>query len=231
MVLVICRSPLVHVEVDSNLSFSPLSRHHLIFEPSGQHSIPWFHYVAFTAPARLAQTPHNLLCGFFTTFTKSSTESPPSRQWGCNLQEQQSWQRSLDVPPSASRSHRWCHGLGTLNHSRNLKQCMWVRMFGKLKCAQCMLGMAKRELLHMSTPSIHIFSNTNSCYGHFPPFCALADGLRPMVGRSAPPVTTTFHSKRWQSHHINRHVNGPSTMIGRSASQYSDLSDLCPIWL
>jgi hypothetical protein len=36
VVSVICRSPLIHVEVDFKLSLAPLSRHDLIFEPSGQ---------------------------------------------------------------------------------------------------------------------------------------------------------------------------------------------------
>jgi hypothetical protein len=36
VVSVICRSPLIHVEVDFMLSLAPLSRHGLIFELSGQ---------------------------------------------------------------------------------------------------------------------------------------------------------------------------------------------------
>jgi hypothetical protein len=36
VVSVICRSPLIHVEVDFKLSLAHLSRHGLIFEPSGQ---------------------------------------------------------------------------------------------------------------------------------------------------------------------------------------------------
>jgi hypothetical protein len=36
VVSVICRSPLIHVEVDFKLSLAPLSRRGLIFEPSGQ---------------------------------------------------------------------------------------------------------------------------------------------------------------------------------------------------
>jgi hypothetical protein len=34
VVSVICRSPLIHVEVDFKLSLAPLSRHGLIFESS-----------------------------------------------------------------------------------------------------------------------------------------------------------------------------------------------------
>lgn len=36
VVSVICRSPLIHVEVDLMNSLAPLSRPRLIFEPSGQ---------------------------------------------------------------------------------------------------------------------------------------------------------------------------------------------------
>jgi hypothetical protein len=36
VVSVICQSPLIHVEVDFKFSLAPLSRHGLIFEPSGQ---------------------------------------------------------------------------------------------------------------------------------------------------------------------------------------------------
>jgi hypothetical protein len=36
VVSVICRSPLIHVEVDFKLSLAPLSRRGLIFEPSEQ---------------------------------------------------------------------------------------------------------------------------------------------------------------------------------------------------
>jgi hypothetical protein len=54
VVSVICRSPLIHVEVDFKLSLAPLSRHGLIFEPSGQEITQYLisTSVAFAAPAR-----------------------------------------------------------------------------------------------------------------------------------------------------------------------------------
>jgi hypothetical protein len=54
VVSVICRSPLIHVEVDFKLSLAPLSRHGLIFEPSGQEIIQYLDStnVTFAAPAR-----------------------------------------------------------------------------------------------------------------------------------------------------------------------------------
>ena len=54
MVSVICRSPLIHVEVDFKLSLAPLSRCGLIFEPSGQEITQYLvpTSVAFAAPAR-----------------------------------------------------------------------------------------------------------------------------------------------------------------------------------
>jgi hypothetical protein len=54
VVSVICRSPLIHVEVDFKLSLTPLSRHDLIFEPSGQAITQYLDStnVTFAAPAR-----------------------------------------------------------------------------------------------------------------------------------------------------------------------------------
>jgi hypothetical protein len=54
VVSMICRSPLIHVEVDFELSLAPLSRHGLIFEPSGQKIIQYLvsTHVTFAAPAR-----------------------------------------------------------------------------------------------------------------------------------------------------------------------------------
>jgi hypothetical protein len=51
---VICRSPLIHVEVDFKLSLAPLSRCGLIFEPSEQEISQYLisTSVAFAAPAR-----------------------------------------------------------------------------------------------------------------------------------------------------------------------------------
>jgi hypothetical protein len=54
VVSVICRSSLIHVEVDFKLSLAPLSRHGLIFELSGQEITQYLDNtnVTFAAPAR-----------------------------------------------------------------------------------------------------------------------------------------------------------------------------------
>jgi hypothetical protein len=54
VVSVICRSPLIHVEVDFKLSLAPLSRCGLIFEPSGQEIAQYLNStsIAFAAPVR-----------------------------------------------------------------------------------------------------------------------------------------------------------------------------------
>jgi hypothetical protein len=54
LVSVICRSPLIHVEVDFKLSLAPLSQRGLIFELSGQEISQYLvsTIVAFAAPAR-----------------------------------------------------------------------------------------------------------------------------------------------------------------------------------
>jgi hypothetical protein len=56
MVSVICRSPLIHVEVEFKLSLAPLSRHDLILEPSGQEVTQYLDStsVSFAASARWA---------------------------------------------------------------------------------------------------------------------------------------------------------------------------------
>jgi hypothetical protein len=73
VVSVICRSPLIHVEVEIKLSLAPLSRHGLIFEPSGQELTQYLDStsVAFDALARWARTPHNQSRGSSTIFTES----------------------------------------------------------------------------------------------------------------------------------------------------------------
>jgi hypothetical protein len=54
VVWVICRSPLIHIEMDFKLSLAPLLRRGLIFEPSGQEITQHLDStsVAFAAPAR-----------------------------------------------------------------------------------------------------------------------------------------------------------------------------------
>jgi hypothetical protein len=54
VVSVICRSPLIHVEVDFKLLLAPLSRYGLIFETSGQEITQYLDStnVTFAAPAR-----------------------------------------------------------------------------------------------------------------------------------------------------------------------------------
>jgi hypothetical protein len=54
VVSVICQSPLIHVEVDFEHLLAPLSRHSLIFEPSGQEITQHLDStnVTFAAPVR-----------------------------------------------------------------------------------------------------------------------------------------------------------------------------------
>jgi hypothetical protein len=54
VVSVVCRSPLIHVEMDFELSLAPLSRRGLIFEPSGQEITQYLisTNVTFAAPTR-----------------------------------------------------------------------------------------------------------------------------------------------------------------------------------
>jgi hypothetical protein len=110
VVLVICRSPLIHVEVEFNLSLAPLSRHGLIFEPSGQELTQYLDStsVTFAAPARWAWTPHNQHCGSSTIFTESSTETTPKPSRRRQPPRVTSRWCLPSVPPSASKDHKGC---------------------------------------------------------------------------------------------------------------------------
>lgn len=110
VVLVICRSPLIHVEVEFKLSLAPLPRHGLIFEPSGQELTQYLDFtsVAFAAPARWARTPHNQSRGSSTIFTESSTETTPEPSRRQQPLRVTSWWRLPGVPPSASKDHNEC---------------------------------------------------------------------------------------------------------------------------
>jgi hypothetical protein len=110
LVSMICRSPLIHVEVEFKLSLAPLSRHDLIFEPSGQELTQYLDStcIAFAAPARWAWTPHNQHRGSSTIFTESSTETTPEPSRRRQPPRVTSRWRSPGVPPSASKDHKWC---------------------------------------------------------------------------------------------------------------------------
>jgi hypothetical protein len=108
VVSVICRSPLIHVEVEFKPSLASLSRHNLIFYPNGQKLTQYLDFtsVAFVAPARWARTPHNQHHGWSTIFTESSTETTlePSRRR--QPPRVTSRRRLPDVPSSASKDHK-----------------------------------------------------------------------------------------------------------------------------
>jgi hypothetical protein len=110
VVSVICRSSLIHVEVEFKLSLAPLSRHDLIFQPSGQELAQYLDStsVTFAAPTRWARTPHNQHCDFSTICAESSTEttSEPSRRRQ-PLRVTSRWCLP-GVPPSASKDHNGC---------------------------------------------------------------------------------------------------------------------------
>jgi hypothetical protein len=107
---VICRSPLIHVEVEFKLSLAPLSRRDLIFEPCGQELIQYLDStsVAFAAPARWVWTPHNQHRGSSIIFTESSTETTPEPSRRRQPPRVTSRWRLPGVPPSASKDHNGC---------------------------------------------------------------------------------------------------------------------------
>jgi hypothetical protein len=152
VVSVICWSPIIHIEVEFKLSLAPLSRHDLIFEPSGQELTQYLDFtsVTFTAPTRWARTPHDQHRGSSTIFTESSTETTPEpsrRQQPPRVTSR--WCLPI-VPPSVSKDQMDISALGPLNHSLecNLKQRVWEFKLEDHKWAQCVLWMAKRALTH-----------------------------------------------------------------------------------
>jgi hypothetical protein len=129
MVSVICRSPLIHVEVEFKLSLAPLSRLCLIFEPSGQGLTQYLDStsIAFATPTRWARTPHNQHRGSSTIFTESTIETTPepsrrrqpprvTRQW-----------LLPDVPLVPQKITMDANALEALSHwlECNLKQRVW----------------------------------------------------------------------------------------------------------
>jgi hypothetical protein len=133
VVSVICRSPLIHVEVEFKLSLAPLPRHNLIFEPSGQELTQYLNStsVAFAAPARWARIPHNQSRGSSTIFTERLTETTPepSRRWQPSRVTSR-W-RLPSVPPSASKDHNECKctrvsQLLTRMRSQSTSVSIWV---------------------------------------------------------------------------------------------------------
>jgi hypothetical protein len=110
VVSVICWSPLIHVEVEFKISLALLSRHGLIFEPSGQEltQYPDSTSVAFAAPTRWAWTPHNQHRGSSTIFMENSTETTPEPSRRRKPPRVTSRWRLPGVSPSASKDHKWC---------------------------------------------------------------------------------------------------------------------------
>jgi hypothetical protein len=189
VVSMICRSPLIHVEVEFKLSLAPLSRHDLTFEPSGQELTQYLDStsVAFTAPVRWARTPHNQHRGSSTIFTESSTETTPevsrrrqpprvTRQW-----------RLPGVPPSASKDHNGCICTrSSQSLTRIESQATSVRLWVRGKQMSSMCARNCQDDPHTRAPLLFIDPNTKlavMCNKHI--LYAYADGPRPMARRSA----------------------------------------------
>jgi hypothetical protein len=164
VVSVICRSSLIHVEVEFKLSLDPLSRHGLIFEPTRQELTQYLDStsVAFAAPARWAQTPHNQSRGSSTIITESSTETTPepSRRW--QPPRVISRWRLLGIPPSASKDHNECKctrasQLLTRMWSQSTRVSVWVG--GSQISSMC--ARSDQKSPHTWAPLLFIALNTN----------------------------------------------------------------------
>jgi hypothetical protein len=163
VVSVICRSPLIHVKVESNLSLAPLSRHDLIFKPSGQELTQYLDStsVAFVAPARWSWTLHNQHRGSSIIFTESSTETTPepSRRW--QPPRVTSRWRLLDVPPSALKDHNGCKCTrSSQSLTRMQSQATSVRVWLRGSQMSSMCARNGQESPHTKAPLLFIAPNT-----------------------------------------------------------------------
>jgi hypothetical protein len=163
VVSVICRSPLIHVKVESNLSLAPLSRHDLIFEPSGQELTQYLDStsVAFVALARWSGTLHNQHCGSSIIFTESSTETTPESSRRRQPPRVTSRWRLLDVPPSALKDHNGCKCTrSSQSLTRMQSQATSVRVWLRGSQMSSMCARNGQESPHTQAPLLFIAPNT-----------------------------------------------------------------------
>jgi hypothetical protein len=164
VVSVICRSPLIHIEVEFKLSLAPLPRHGLIFEPSGQELTQYLDFtsVTFAAPARWARTPHNQSYGSSTIFTESSTETTLKLSRRRQPPRVTSRWRLLGVPPSVSKDHNECECTRTSQsltrmRSQSMSVSIWVG--GSQMSSMC--ARSGQESPHTRVPLLFIAHNTH----------------------------------------------------------------------
>jgi hypothetical protein len=164
MVSVICRSPLIHVEVEFKFSLAPLPRHGLIFEPSGQELTQYIDFtsVAFATPARWARTPHNQHRGSSTIFTESSTETTPELSRRRQPLRATSRWRLPGVPPSASKDHNECKCTRTSQSlTRMRSQLTSVSIWVGRSQMSSMCARSGQERPHTRAPLLFIAHNSN----------------------------------------------------------------------
>jgi hypothetical protein len=164
VVSVICRSPLIHVEVEFKLSLAPLLRHVLFFELSGQELTQYLDSIsiAFAAPTRWARTPHNQHRGSSTIFMESSTETTPEPSKRRQPPRVTSRWRLHGVPPSASKDHKWCKCSRTSQSlTRMWFQATSVRVWVRGSQMSSMYARSGQERPHTRAPLLFIAHNSN----------------------------------------------------------------------
>jgi hypothetical protein len=162
MVSVICRSPLIHVEVEFKLSLDPLPRHDLIFKSSGPELTQYLDStsVAFAAPARWARNPHNQSRDSSTIFMESSTETttePSRRRQPPRVTSR--WR--LPSVPSASKDHNECkctREFQSLTRMRSQSTSVSIWVGGSQMNSMC--AMSGQESPHARAPLLFIALNT-----------------------------------------------------------------------
>jgi hypothetical protein len=128
---------------------------------------------------------HNLLEELDEVTTKPYRRRQPprvTRHW-----------RSLNVPPSASRSHGWHNALGSLDHSLecHLKQCVWVSVWKAQMCS--MYSRNGQDSSHTWAPLQFIPLQTLlAVMGNLPPFLRTRGRSTPYGRTVRCSVTTIF---------------------------------------
>jgi hypothetical protein len=164
VVSVICRSPLIHIEVEFKLSLAPLSRHALIFEPSGQEFTQYLDStsVAFAVSVKWVRTPHNQHRGSSIIFTESSTETTPEPSMRQQRPRVTSRWHLLVVPPNASKDHNGCKCTRTSQSlTRMQSQATSVRVWVRGSQMSSMCARNGQECPHTRAPLIFVAPNTN----------------------------------------------------------------------
>jgi hypothetical protein len=165
-------------------------------------------------------TPSSLLGGGTSSNLHEELDgvtTKPSRRWQPSRVTSR-W-RSLDVPPSASRSPQWCNALDSLNHSQECNQAMWVSECVWQAPMFLMYATNGQKRVHTRAPLLFIPPPLNtSCYGQVSPSSRTRGWSVPLTGRFVVQVTTSFPVCNMSKLSKKAGADDLLTLAGRSAT-------------